>query len=1010
MKPLLLAIFLTGTGLPVLAADNAAPPLSAESSADPVLGLDLDVRTLPLYKQILMDPNRKGLIPSSADSVARLEEAVAADRKALAESKPERQSYLRIRLFDRLVQKALYWQSVVLGDRDSASDMASSQRVLQETHQEIFAMGPQILKDMTAPKERAAVLLQLLLAQAQYDDKRVQAIKNLAKIRPQLTHPRHLELVDFLVGLEAVHDAQGEGRSRAIKQLETLANRLDRRFSSLASLAVARSLAGFSSNGRPVAAPSPEYASYLRYVSRLCQTLSANEKNAIFDFSLGVWTLQNGFDQQWDPVPFNVGCYEQARQFPAFLERLALASSKRKQTDRALALYQHVSAKLTNPSQKQQINFRMALLLREEYRQGRKREAYQDFLVNAQQTFRGTPHGVRLAQMHDEFMHQELGKGLADKHMPGYLASTRPIYQKYMDNSAENPDSRSIRAKWAEVLAAHGLRQESISTWISLAQSSSGAVRSQYLNRALALQMQTMKWNMSNPWANETVSDQTGLGSLKQIMLLMREQSAGAEQALHTLNIAVIDRQLGLHESARQQLRDVLELLGERPLRTESFTVLMTYALENKDYADVEKLALLGRRADLEVTRPVLGFANRDELYRMALEKQADALLASAQPEPAISKLTQLIHELKPSERRNRARYLVARSYQDLQKFTETKEQLLAIERDGVRDDIYRQALLDKGALLMAQGELAASVQTYSNFLVTFPNDPRRREAQFVIVDGLMAQAKHEEARLELTRLLSSRDLEEAEVNSLSARLMRIHQATLNNQWIQEDIAMLERNLPDKPELRARLAGLAYRENQSGHAQVRESVQMRLRDQSSSLFVVSDLMSQIAFERARKDADAGFSNVQKSLMGSQDGVFQKIQDNYNRVRSAYAEACQVPYASHCGPALYETLFQAQRYRGLLQDLNMEQPGPEVALARQELNSYFTQEMEALEKRLADAIQHGNTLPDWILKLSVGDENFWRYSASAAARQINYLALPSEMDGKSSFSFAKGSAE
>jgi hypothetical protein len=169
-------------------------------------------------------------------------------------------------------------------------------------------------------------------------------------------------------------------------------------------------------------------------------------------------------------------------------------------------------------------------------------------------------------------------------------------------------------------------------------------------------------------------------------------------------------------------------------------------------------------------------------------------------------------------------------------------------------------------------------------------------------------------------------------------------------------------------------------------------------------------MSQIAFERARKDAELGFGNVQKSLMGSQDGVFPKIQDIYNRVRSAYAEACLVPYASHCGPALYETLFQAQRYRGLLQDLSMEQPGPEMTLARQELNTYFTQEIDALEKRLADAIQHGNTLPDWILKLSVGDENFWRYSASAAARQINYLALPSEMAGKSSFSFTKGSAE
>jgi hypothetical protein len=92
------------------------------------------------------------------------------------------------------------------------------------------------------------------------------------------------------------------------------------------------------------------------------------------------------------------------------------------------------------------------------------------------------------------------------------------------------------------------------------------------------------------------------------------------------------------------------------------------------------------------------------------------------------------------------------------------------------------------------------------------------------------------------------------------------------------------------------------------------------------------------------------------------------------------------------------------------DLSTEQPAPETTVVQTELNRYFIQEVEALEKRLADAIQHGNTLPDWITKLSVGDETFWRYSASAAARQINYLALPSEMAGKSSFSFAKGSAE
>jgi hypothetical protein len=1010
MKHLLLGIVLTSMGIQAYARDGASSQATQEVQADPILGLDLDVRTLPLYQYILMDPNRKGLIPGNAESLARLEVSLSQDRKALAESPFERQLYLRMRLFDRLVQKALYWQAVLIGERQSTSDIASSQRILQETHQEIFTLGPQVLKELKSPKEQAAILLQVLLAQAQYEDKRLQAIRNLSRIRAQLTHPKHIDLVDFLVRLEAIYDPQPETRRQAIKQLEMLANRLDRRFSSLASLAIARSLAGFSSIGRPVAAPQPAFASYLRYVSRVCQTLTAAEKSAIFDFSLAVWTLNSSFEQQWDPVPFNVGCYEQARQFPAFLERLALASAKRKQIDRALVLYQHLMTKLSTAQHKQQANLRMAMLLQDEYRKGRSKEAYQDFLVNAQQSFRGTPHGLRLAQMHDEFMQAELNNRLKELPRSGLLASIRPIYQKYLESSAENPDARSIRAKWADLLAAQGMHQEAMDALLSLIKSSSGAVRNQYLNRALVLQTQVLNWDMNQPWSNTGDREPASLDSLKQLIQFMREQSSGGEQALFSLNIAVIDRQLGLHESARQQLREILELLLDRKLRAESYQVLLGYALENKDYPDAEKLALLGRRTDLDLVRPLLGYANRDDVYCLALEKQAETLLASGQTEAGISKLNQLILELRPSGRRNRARYLLARSFQELKKFAESKDQLQAIERDGIQDETYRQALLDKGALLMAQGELAASIQSYRMYIEVFPQDPRRREAQFVIIDGLMAQAKHEEARREINSLLADRNLEDSEVNSLSARLMRLHQATLNNQWLQDDIALLEKHLPDKPELRARLAGLAYRENQGSGSQLRDSVQLRLRDQSSSLFVVSDLMSQIAFERARKDAEAGFASVQQSLMGSQDGVFQRIQDNYNRVRGVYAEACQVPYASHCGPALYETLFQAQRYRGLLQDLNMDQTGPEQNLAREELNRYLTQEMQALEKRLADAIQHGNTPPDWIMKLSVGDENFWRYSASAAARQINFLALPSEMDSSSSFSFAKGSAE
>ncbi|MCX6128532.1 MAG: hypothetical protein NTX25_05630, partial [Proteobacteria bacterium] len=385
--------FLLGLEKYSYAAENKQ---NTDSMTEPVLGLDLDARILPLYRRILMDPNRKGLVPPDEAGLARLEQALAKDRQNLAEAKPERQAFLRSRLFERLVLKALYWQSVTVGELVNSADSITSNRNLLETHQEIFVLGPQIIKDTSNTKDRASILLQVLLAQAQYDDKRGSAMKNLEKIKSQFTHPKHLELIDFLLALEALETADLGLKKLAVKQLEVLANRMDRRYSSLASLAIARSLAGFASNGRPSWEASPDFASYTRYVSRLCQKLSPAEKNSIFDFSLSIWALQSKFDNQWDPVPFNLGCYEEAQQFPAFLERLAMASARRKQVDRAIALYKHLDSKLKIPVQKQQINLRMAYLMRDDIKNGQYRDDYQDFLMASQASFRGTHHGIRL--------------------------------------------------------------------------------------------------------------------------------------------------------------------------------------------------------------------------------------------------------------------------------------------------------------------------------------------------------------------------------------------------------------------------------------------------------------------------------------------------------------------------------------------------------------------------------------------------------------------------------------
>ena len=115
------------------------------------------------------------------------------------------------------------------------------------------------------------------------------------------------------------------------------------------------------------------------------------------------------------------------------------------------------------------------------------------------------------------------------------------------------------------------------------------------------------------------------------------------------------------------------------------------------------------------------------------------------------------------------------------------------------------------------------------------------------------------------------------------------------------------------------------------------------------------------------------------------------------------KACDLPYASHCAPAISEILFEARRYEQWLD----QSIGPMGNNETRELKAYFAKEQKAFTRQLNDAISRGNNEARWLNAFSRENKDMWRFMGLGSQNGLSNLDIPQQLKGQYTFNFSQG---
>jgi hypothetical protein len=923
-----------------------------------------------LLLPLLIDPSRIREIPQNEAALKALSEALEADKKALANE--ERKGFYAKRIASGLALQAAFWL------RHSQAGDASVIDARDKALSRLISFAPTALRFVKDPDQRQEILLSLGLSQ--YLKSPSTAVKTLAKVKPRNASER--DLTAYLIALQRLR----QGDSGGLNHLEASAARLGKRASLTTALAKASYLSARKEN----------YRSELLFASRLCHELSAFEQDGVFLQALFTWTKSSDFKGQWEPVPFNVNCFQKTPSFPAFMEELAIFAKSQGHLDKAIAYYQQAAAGTRVERASAELTMRFVETHRKAYLRDGRRDAYQSALIDSERVFHALPQGIKMLQMHDELILHEIA--LAWKAGPGaaQLGLARVIYNRYMEAASFSPGARRIRGLWVDLLVRNHESDEAIDTLLSLSRGSIGIVRQQYVERALELQNKILAWSENDPWqlkASLEVSQMARLGQIVDLLL-----PAKRDQSSIQILRAQIAQRLGLSQEAGTRFQKAL-LAAVRPSdQNQIFTRLLLYAVGNGDGMEIERLAEESFAKGFQLSEALPDNKTIKQLYIDTLVSLAEGLYTRSQWPASRSKIDKVAPLLADRAVMNRLLYLKARSFQNESLYNDALATLDLLDSSPLHDEVWQNAVLDRSALLLGQANLEGATASYARYLSIAAKGERSVEVRAGLADLLIAQGRWSEARTQLLTLILGSGAEEEDLNLWGQKLVEVHKNLRSEEDLRRDVKDLAKlNLENKAIL-AQLLHLNLKENR------RLEVESYFVEQDLQVSAVQDLMAEAAYLRAKDLALKSFGDLNLKLRSPSPPKESEVRSLYDALAKAFVKACDRQQTPYCAMALGDLVREIDKYRDLVLSLQSEQR------ESSELVAYLAAEKLALEKQVFDAAGTRSGGSQWLDEQSKEAETLWRYIGINLQKGLGALDLPSLISKDASLNYSHGAAQ
>jgi tetratricopeptide (TPR) repeat protein len=984
-------------GMPTLQAQTLAP---VESLEEPILPIEANVRQLPFQEVLIRDPLRKRKPPETPKEVSEIENKQNQRRELLVNAANPNRTLLLRQIYEDLMDIATYYLAVQQGQITSDLPPDQARNKSRAIHRDLLNFGKQLIKESIGNDERTAIAFQLSLIQAFYEESQKSAQESLIKLRSTNLHPERRKVLELVLAIFAAHDTEAQARREGLKRLDQLSNSLERRASTLAHLAAARSLAGYDMRGQKNFSAHPDYKLHLDLVSRFCGSLTPAENSQLFDFSLSLWSSSEDFRQDTSNVPFKVNCYQKAKQMPALLERLAISKLKSKQPDHALVLYTRIGTMVQLPYLAQQIDWRLLQIMRRDFQQEKGIDAFQTALIKSGETFKGTEYAMRVNALHHEFMETELSRAQRRDPAVSTLIQVRERWKRFTQSQLDSPSVRALKVNFVNTLIAYNFREEAVEELYSLASSSDTKLRPSHIERALQLYTTILDRDLRHPWGKALPVDRNKLQTLRKLLQLRLDIPEGKtmEDWVYELNLGLIDRDLGRLAESNARLNRILLTIPDRPLRERAFGLLAASAYANKDWVELERLMLVAVPNGIQTSGPAVGNLPTEGLLQLAIEEQTRSLAAARQTDKALQKSQELLSLLKPSGLRNEFLYLQASLYKDQGQFEKAVECLDRLVAEKVIDETYKRTLLELGRLKIGMGRSNEAAQTYAVMLQIAPQDERSLPLYEVMGDILRTQNKHQEARNHYKSYLSRSQTVE-QIEPVAIKLLSLAQEQNRRDWIESDLKEYASTFKDQPKLRSLYLSYLYKADEGGKNLAKVDLRSLFNEEERQLLAVADLLSWNALQQASLQAEVRYNTVRNAIMRNESTIIDQMQNSYKQSYGAFLQACQTTYAGYCAPGLSMLLAEAKRYQELARDLVMPEDASSSSQAakRDQFIEALETDGKALAQRMLEVARTGNTDPVWLANLASQTQRFWALEGQSSVQRMGFLDLPETSD-------------
>ncbi len=942
-----------------------------KSQAEPrVLRLEGKEIGNSLLLPLLVDPSRVREIPQNETALLALSETLATDKKALATD--DRKSFYAKRIFSSLSLKAAYW----LRQPNATDAMVIDAR--EKALRELISFAPVALKFVKEVDQRQEI--QLSLGLSQYVKTPALAVKTLTKVSPRNSSER--DLTTYLIALERLK----KGDAGGLNHLEASSSRLGKQASITTALVKAKYLSARKEN----------YRTELLFASRLCHELSPALKEAVFQQSLLTWTKSSDFKGQWEPVPFQVNCFQKTASFPAFMEELAIFATNQGHLDKAIAYYQQAVLGAKAEREKAELAMRFVGTHRTAYLRNGRRDAYQTALIDSERMFHALPQGIKMLQLHDELIAGEISLGLKAEPASAQVTNARVVYSRYMETASFSPGARRIRGLWVDLLVKNKENDEAIETLLSLSRGSAGIVRQSYVNRALDLQNKMLAWTDTDPWQLNPSADIRQLARLGQIVDLMASSSQN-KSSMQILRAQIAQR-LGLTQEARIRFQKTLMTATKPSDQNKIFTTLLLYAVSSSDLPEVERLAEESFIKGFQLSEALPDNKTIKQLYLDTLVTMAENFYTRSEWLKSRAKMDKVIPLLADTALVNRLLYMKVRSFQNESMYTDALATLDIIDASPLHNEVWQEAVLEKATLLLGQANVEGSTLTYERYLAVLPNGDRMNEVRIGLVDLLIAQGRWAEARNHLRTLILNPGSEEEDLNIWGQKLVEVHKNLLDVNFLDQDIDALNKLKFENKSILAQLL----------HIQLKKSPQLEVDkyfvEQDFTVSSVQDLMAESAYLKAKDYATKNYAALENKLRSPTPVQENEVRGAYDALAKVYLKVCDRPGSAYCTLALGELSQEIDRYKELASTLKS---GEQKSLA---VEAYLGAEKLALEKQVQDAVRTRSGAAQWLGEQSREDESMWRYIGVGLQKGVGALDLPSLISKDASLHYSQGGAQ